>query len=404
MYETFYRLIAEPFRLSPDPAFCFQHRSYARAKAYMQYAFNRAEGFVMVTGRPGTGKTTLIGDLVKSLPRTQVSVGTLVTPQLEAEDLLQMVAHAFGMSVPPGGKAHTLQYLTTLFRRERQKRRRALLIIDEAQDLSAAALEELRLLTNLNENGQPLLQIFLVGQENLQELVHEKNMEQVFQRIIAACHLKPLNEEETREYVLYRLQQAGWRHDPLLSESLFPIIHRFSEGIPRRINLICGRLLLHGAVERKHRLGVEDARLVVAELHVERLTDLNVTADAVFDQEDRFEQPPRFTPPVEPPAAPERARRAEKREPTPEAAPPDSASPDSTVPHSSAEPGQEERPSASGEEERQNAEKEPFFPLPEEEVPTFLQEKRGHSWLWWLGLLILLLAGLALAWYKGLLG
>ena len=402
MYETFYRLTTEPFRLSPDPSFCFSHKSYARAKAYMQYAFNRAEGFVMVTGRPGTGKTTLIGDLVKSLPRSQVSVATLVTTQLEAEDLLQMVAHAFGLGVPMSGKASALQYLTTMLRREREKRRRALLIIDEAQDLSASALEELRLLTNLQQNNQPLLQIFLVGQEELRDLVHSNSMEQVFQRIVAACHLDALDEQETREYVRHRLHQAGWRNDPQLSESLYPIIHRFSEGIPRRINLICGRLLLHGAVEQKHRLTVADARLVVSELHAERLTMLSPAADTIFDAEDRFEEE---GPPTGPVAAEEGSTSGEPQEGVAGKILDEEAETREEPPVSVVE----ERPSEEEEKRAQVVEQvasaEPFFPMPEEEVPEFLQPERGgHSWLWWLGLLVILLAGVVAAWYQGLLG
>ena len=271
MYETFYHLTSEPFRLSPDHRFCFSHRSYARAKAYMQYAFNRAEGFVMVTGRPGTGKTTLISDLTESLPRSQVSVGTLVTTQLEAEDLLQLVAHAFGLNLPMTNKASVLQYFNSMLQREREKGRRALLIIDEAQNLTRSALEELRLLTNLQQDNQPLLQIFLVGQEELRDLVMSRRLEQLHQRIVAACHLNPLDEHTTREYVLHRLHHVGWHSDPALDEAIFPYIHKYSLGIPRLINLICSRLLLHGMVEELHALGEEDVRTAIESLAVEQL-------------------------------------------------------------------------------------------------------------------------------------
>jgi len=400
MYETFYRFHTEPFRLSPDPSFCFRHKSYARAKAYMQYAFNRAEGFVMVTGRPGTGKTTLIGDLVKSLPRSLVTVATLVTTQLEAEDLLHMVAHAFGAGVPLGsGKASTLQYLTTMLRREGERGRRALLIIDEAQDLSASALEELRLLTNLQQNNQPLLQIFLVGQDNLRDLVHAAEMEQVFQRIVAACHLEPLGQEETREYVRHRLLHSGWQGDPRLSESLYPIIHRFSEGVPRRINLVCGRLLLHGAVERKHRIGVADARVVISELHAERLSSLSPMADNMFDVPDRFEEE-QFSP------TPHMAPAAEEGKAEPEGAgeaPVEEARKNETVcsgeasssavPGSFTPPAPPPSPMADGCHERE----QPFFPPPEKDAKW----EGRHGWLW---LLALLLAGLLVAWHQGLLG
>ncbi len=426
MYEIFYRFEAEPFRLSPDTRFCFDHKSYARAKAYMQYAFNRAEGFVMVTGRPGTGKTTLIGDLVNSLPRSRVTVATLVTTQLEAEDMLEMLAHALGVGTSGRSKAATLQSITIMLRREHEKGRRALLIIDEAQDLSVSALEELRLLTNLQRNGRPLLQIFLVGQDQLRDLVHAPEMEQVFQRIVAACHLDPLTQEETREYVRHRLRQSGWRGDPRLSESLYPIIHRFSEGIPRRINLICGRLLLHGAVERKHELGVADARLVVGELHAERLTSLSPTADNIFDQPDHFEEE-EFPPPSKPSARAESELDTGDRslgQPSSEAAqkPMTLSGENAAVgtvgerqPEGKESPAPQEAalqknalPTAASETKPQAVRapepEAPFFPLPEETAPDEEGPSTGHSWLWWLGLLIILTAGLGWAWYQGLLG
>ena len=165
MYEKYYGLKAEPFRLSPDHRFCFKHQSYSKAKAYMQYAFQRAEGFVVITGRPGTGKTTLVNDLVESLASTQAKVAMLVCTQLEADDLLRMVADAFGLPADTNHKSLLLQRLTKLFTNGYTSGVRSLLIIDEAQDLSTCALEELRLLTNLQLNGQPLLQIFLLGQD-----------------------------------------------------------------------------------------------------------------------------------------------------------------------------------------------------------------------------------------------
>ena len=441
MYETFYHLTSEPFRLSPDHHFCFSHRSYAKAKAYMQYAFNRAEGFVMVTGRPGTGKSTLISDLVESLPRSQVSVGTLVTTQLEAEDLLQLVAHAFGLNLPLTNKASVLQYFNTMLRREREKGRRSLLIIDEAQNLSGPALEELRLLTNLQQNNQPLLQIFLVGQEELRDLVHTPQMEQVYQRIVAASHIEALSQDETREYVYHRLAQAGWQGDPQLSEALFPIIHRFSEGIPRRINLICGRLLLHGAVERQHRIGVADARLVVSELHAERLTALSPQADVIFDAQDSFPGPlppekagstqagavqvtsdERSTPtdakdeentatgrkPSDTGESWGGRLRRDRSESTPSERPEskwvsgdDGRNPQRRPPGEAA--GGKAWRATRDEGERQLRRRRQLEMLENIGQPE-LERPRGHSWLWWLLLLVLLLAGVAVVGILGYLG
>lgn len=272
MYESFYNFKAEPFRLSPDHRFCFTHKSYAKAKAYMQYAIHRAEGFVMVTGKPGTGKTTLVNDLVDGLSQSKMVVATIVSTQLEADDLLRLVSYNFGLDVEAPNKAVVLQGLSVRLKRHHEEGTRALLIIDEAQDLSASALEELRLLTNLQLNNQPLLQIFLVGQENLRDLVQKPSMEQVHQRLVAACHLESLNEADTKAYIHHRLDRVGWKDDPIIDQGVFPLVYQFSKGVPRRINLICSRFLLHGSVEEKHRIRASDVRTVVDELQHEQLT------------------------------------------------------------------------------------------------------------------------------------
>lgn len=288
MYDSFYNLREEPFRLSPDHHFAFQHRGYKKARAYMAYAFMRAEGFVMVTGRPGTGKTTLVGALVDDLARERVHTANLVCSQLQADDLLGMVAYEFGADLNITDKGQLLQYLSRQLQKWNREGRRALLIVDEAQDLSVSAMEELRLLTNIQVNGRPLLQIFLLGQPELRELILSPQLEQVHQRIVAASHLQPLEEDETETYIRHRLQTAGWRDDPQLSQSVFPLVHKFSEGIPRRINLICSRLLLHGSVEQKHRIGVEDMRAVVEELQGESLAAGPSLTEHDFRVEDDF--------------------------------------------------------------------------------------------------------------------
>jgi len=271
MYEVFYNLRAEPFRLSPDHKFCYEHNSYAKARAYMAYAFKRAEGFVMITGRPGTGKTTLIGELVESLAKDRVATANLVCTQLQADDLLKTVAFSFAIGSQRADKAELLQRLNVLFQRWHREGRRALLVVDEAQDLSPSAMEELRLLTNIQVGGQPLLQIFLLGQPELRDLILSPEMEQVHQRIVAATHIEGLEVDETEAYVLHRLQAVGWRGDPAIDRAIFPAIHKFSEGVPRRINLICSRLFLLGSVEQRHAISVDDVRVVIGELQAENL-------------------------------------------------------------------------------------------------------------------------------------
>jgi general secretion pathway protein A len=163
MYQQFFNFSAEPFRLSPDHSFAYSHKAYNKARAYLVYAFTRAEGFVMITGKPGTGKTTLIGSLIDQLSDTPVSVANLVCTQLQADDLLKMVAYDFGIPVSVVEKGEILQRLTQQLKLWHRDGRRALLIVDEAQDLSISAMEELRLLTNIQVDSRPLLQIFLLG-------------------------------------------------------------------------------------------------------------------------------------------------------------------------------------------------------------------------------------------------
>ncbi len=297
MYEVFYNLKAEPFRLSPDHRFCYDHKGYAKARAYMTYAYLRAEGFVMVTGVPGTGKTTLVGELIEYLGGEDATVATLVSTQLEANELLSMVAYSFGVGRGVRDKAGLIQALDFQLNKWNHQGHRAVLIVDEAQGLSLSAMEELRLLTNIQVGGKPLLQIFLLGQPNLKDLILAPDMEQVHQRIIAAAHLGPLEEDETEAYIKHRLERVGWQGDPLFSKAIFPLIYRFSNGIPRRINLICSRLLLHGCVEQRHKIGVTDFKDVIAELQEENLavagqfSDLDFAIDDDYDREPEVAEP-----------------------------------------------------------------------------------------------------------------
>lgn len=285
MYEVFYKLRADPFRLLPEEGFCFQHRSYAKAKAYLQYALLRGEGIALVTGPPGTGKTTLSRELVSGLGSAQTVVARLAGTQLSATEFLRMVAYAFGVNVGDVDKATLLYRIEEFLLEQAGEKRHGLLLVDEAQELDFSVLNEIRLLDNLQDNGKPLLQILLIGQQALRERLRAPEMQQLQQRIVAGCHLEALNAEETRAYVEYRLRQVGWTDDPHIGDKAFSLIHRFSQGIPRRINLICGRLLLHGSIEQKHRLGIQDAELVVETLRHEDLGP--VAGGSAYAEDDR---------------------------------------------------------------------------------------------------------------------
>ena len=271
MYEEFYGFREEPFRLSPDSRLCFLHPSYKKARAYMQYALQRREGFVMVTGRPGTGKTTLISDITTQLANQGNLHAALTSTQIRVDDLLRLVVLKFGLDAGTDYKAELIHRLENYLFRLHREGRRPLLIIDEAQDLAADALEELRLLTNLQKDNQPLLQIFLVGQEELRQTVLTPGLEQLHQRIVAACHLAPLTLEATEDYIKHRLTRVGWIDNPQLQDTIYQPIHQHSLGIPRIVNQICSRLLLQGMVEEKGLLGLEDITEVIHSLNEEQL-------------------------------------------------------------------------------------------------------------------------------------
>ncbi len=271
VYRTYYKLTGEPFRLSPDHRFSLGHRSYANAKAYLDYALLQGEGFIAITGSPGTGKTTLISDILAGFEQTDMQVATLTSTQLESRDLLHMVAHSFDLHPEDRSKANLLLELERFLNQQSYRGHRTILIVDEAQGLSPSALEELRLLANIQRKDQLLLQIFLVGQEKLLNLIREPGMEQLQQRLVAASVLEPLNLEETVDYIEHRLKLVAWRGDPAISEEALRLVYKYSGGIPRRINMICNRLFLYGGMQQKHELLSKDARTVIEELYKERL-------------------------------------------------------------------------------------------------------------------------------------
>ena len=271
MHLTYYKLSADPFRLSPDPQFCFPHRTYRKAMTYMRHALLRAEGFIIITGQPGMGKTTLIDDLLRSLRSGKVRVARLVSTQLLADDLLRLMAYELNLDPAGMDKATLLNRIANFLNQQHREGRRTLLVVDEAQSISGEALEELRLLTNIQADGQQLLQIFLVGQEELRDVVSDPSLVQLHQRVIAATHLDPLDVTESKEYIKHRLRRVGWEGYPLISNQAYAMIHRFSRGIPRQINQICSRLLLHGSLEQRDRLGLEDIKVIIEELHGEML-------------------------------------------------------------------------------------------------------------------------------------
>ena len=266
MYESFYGLASKPFQLSPDPNFYFGSKQHRRAKAYLDYGVLRNDGFIVITGEIGAGKTTLLRGLLDSLNRSNVVIGNLVTTQLDAEDTLRMVGAAFGVRVKDLPKSELLMSLEAFFVNQTTQGKRCLLIVDEAQNLSSRAVEELRMLSNFQFGNQSLLQTFLVGQPEFRSILQQPEMEQFRQRVAATCHIGPLDEDETKAYIEHRLKCAGSTGKPTFELDAFPAIFKASQGIPRRINSLCDRLLLLGFMSSKSHLSLADVKEVLKDI------------------------------------------------------------------------------------------------------------------------------------------
>jgi putative secretion ATPase (PEP-CTERM system associated) len=269
MYESFFGLTGKPFQLNPDPSFFFGSRGHKRAFAYLEYGLYQSEGFIIITGEVGAGKTTIVRSLLEQLDPGKVIAAQLVSTQLEADDLLRAVAMAFRVQTQGSDKASILSSLEAHLRQVTTEGKRALLIVDEAQNLSPRAVEELRMLSNFQRGDQALLQSFLVGQPELRDLMQSPQMQQLRQRVIASYHLGPLDGAETQGYIEHRLRHVGWNDDPKLDPGCFAPIHQATGGIPRRINTLCNRLFLGAFLGERHELTPADVEAIVAELNEE---------------------------------------------------------------------------------------------------------------------------------------
>lgn len=269
MYEAFYGLTSKPFQLNPDPGFYFSSKQHQRARAYLEYGVMCCEGFIVITGEVGAGKTTIVRGLLDSLDQENVVAANLVSTQLGAEDTLRLVGAAFGVHVQGVPKGDLLMALEAFFVTQTLKGKRCLLVVDEAQNLQPQAVEELRMLSNFQNGQDALLQTFLVGQPEFREILQSPNMLQLRQRVIATCHLGPLDAEETHEYILHRLKCAGSVEKPTFDPEIFGSVYRFTSGIPRRINTLMDRVLLQGFLADKTHIDSELVNEIIQEIQSE---------------------------------------------------------------------------------------------------------------------------------------
>lgn len=279
MYESFYKLTKQPFQLSPDPRFFYGSPSHKRAMSYLRYGLTQGEGFIVITGDIGTGKTMLVNTLFNDLPKENVVAAQLVTTQLKEDDTLRMVAASFGLPHEGLEKATILKNLEMFMTTRMRQGKRMLLLVDEVQNLPVRSLEELRMLSNFQLGGRVLFQSFLLGQAEFRKTIQAKGLEQLRQRVIAAYHLEALDEEQTRGYIEHRLSAADWKNDPKFTDAAFSAIHKYSGGIPRRINSLCDRLLLYGVLENIHEFDGDKIDIVFQELKRETSSPDTVRGD-----------------------------------------------------------------------------------------------------------------------------
>lgn len=269
MYEEYYGLTGKPFQTNPDPSFYFGSRQHRRAMDYLVYGMHRNEGFIVITGEVGAGKTMLVRNLFGKLDPEKYIAAHLVSTQLDAENALRLVSSAFGVLTKLVNKADLLIGLETFFGEAYRAGKRCLLVVDEAQNLSMQAVEELRMLSNFQLNTHALLQSFLIGQPEFRHTLQSPQMTQLRQRVIAACHIGPLDSAETQSYIEHRLICAGWKDSPRFAPEAFAAIHKASGGIPRRINGICDRLLLSGFLSNTSAIAEQDVHEVAFEIESE---------------------------------------------------------------------------------------------------------------------------------------
>jgi general secretion pathway protein A len=285
MYEAYYGFSQRPFQLTPNPQWFFASKLHKRALAYLQYGLSQGEGFIVITGDVGTGKTTIANQLLARLDPQQIVARQIVTSRLEPDDLLRMIASIFQLNVREQNKAAYLEAISTYLTTLHQQNKRALLLVDEAQNLPLESIEELRMLSNFQIAGKPLLQSFLLGQNELNAIIQSVHMEQFRQRIIASSNLTALTEEDTQAYVEYRILQAGVSRQ-LIAPECYAFIQAFTAGIPRKINNLLDRTLLYGFLEEKTVLTADDIQQVIAEIRGEiaQQTPLPVLVEAKSEQ------------------------------------------------------------------------------------------------------------------------
>ena len=280
MYEHHYGFSGRPFQLTPDPDFYFESITHKKAMSYLGYGLSQGEGFIVITGEVGAGKSTLVAHLMQRIDPKALTVAQVVTAALDGDEIVHVVAQAFGLPVEGQDKASALGAIERFLQDEARAGRRCLLVVDECQNLELTALEELRMLSNFQLGSHPLLQGLLLGQPEFRRtLAHHPELEQLRQRVIASHHLDALDSGEVEHYVRHRLGQVGWNERPGFAEGLMAGLYHHTGGIPRRVNQVMNRLMLLGAIEERDALTLEMLAEVMAEMTADQTRGTRDTSD-----------------------------------------------------------------------------------------------------------------------------
>jgi general secretion pathway protein A len=266
MFTDHYRLTGQPFQLTPDARFWFDSRTHKKAMAYLGYGLAQGEGFITVTGEIGAGKSTLVAHVMANIDRARLNAISLVSTQVEGDDMLRLVAQGLGVATGQVEKARLLDAVEQRLEAELRAGKRTLLIVDEAQNLPVSALEELRMLSNFQIGGRALLQIVLLGQPEFRDKLAAPGLEQLRQRVIATHHLEAMDADEVAAYVRHRLTRVDWQGNPDFEPGAFEAVHRVTGGIPRKVNQLMQRVLLAAALENAELVTAATVAAVAADL------------------------------------------------------------------------------------------------------------------------------------------
>jgi general secretion pathway protein A len=265
MYLRFYGFKEAPFNITPDPRFLFFAQHHREAFDHLIYGIENRKGFIELTGEVGSGKTTICRAVLASLARN-VKTSLVLNPWLTENQLLRAILHDFGLAAKGRDRLACLETLNAFLLEQLRQDNNVALIIDEAQDLAPAVLEQVRLLSNLETDQHKLLQIVLCGQPELSQRLAAPDLRQLRQRITVRYHLFPLTEAELKQYIEHRLKTAGWTGDEIFSDETVRRVYHYSTGIPRLINAVCDVALLAGYVARIQRLDGECVSKAIQQL------------------------------------------------------------------------------------------------------------------------------------------